>query len=149
MAWWVWVLGGLALLAVEILTPGGFFVVFFGLGALAVGALAALGLATADWLQWLLFSLLSVGSLVLFRERLLRRMRSSDGPAVDNLVGEVAVLLDDLAPGAVGKAELRGTSWSVRQAGPTVLARGRRCRVERVDGLLLWVRPEEDGGGMP
>ena len=39
------------------------------------------------------------------------------------LVGDVAVLLDDLPPGAVGKAELRGTAWSVRHDGAGAAAR--------------------------
>jgi membrane protein implicated in regulation of membrane protease activity len=64
MAWWVWLLVGLGLLGFEMLTPGGFFILFFGLGALVVGALAGLGLTEPVWLQWLLFSVLSVGSLL-------------------------------------------------------------------------------------
>jgi len=142
MAWWVWLLAGLALLGFELLTPGGFFILFFGLGALVVGALAGLGLTEPVWLQWLLFSLLSVGSLLLFRRRLLAWLQSPEARAAVGLVGDVAVLLDDVPPGAVGKAELRGTAWSVRHNGPETLARGRRCRVERVDGLTLHVRPE-------
>ena len=47
MAWWIWVLGGLVLLLAEVLTPGGFFVVFFGAGAILVGALKAAGLERA------------------------------------------------------------------------------------------------------
>jgi membrane protein implicated in regulation of membrane protease activity len=142
MTWWVWVLLGLGLLGIEVLTPGGFFVLFFGLAALVVGALAGVGLTGPAWLQWLLFSVLSAGSLVLFRHRLVERLRASGDAAVRGLVGDVAVLLDDLAPGAVGKAELRGTAWSVRHDGPEPLHRGRRCRVERVEGLMLYVRPE-------
>ena len=42
----------------------------------------------------------------------------------------------------LGKAELRGTSWSARNRGAAALARGQRCVVEKVDGLMLWVRPE-------
>jgi inner membrane protein len=142
MAWWVWTLVGLVLLAVEIVTPGGFFVIFFGLAAIIVGALVGLGLAGPDWLQWLLFSVLAVGSLVLFRERLVARFRDDGEERPGNLVGEIAVLAEDLPPGAVGKAELRGTAWSVRHDGGTTLPRGQRCRVERVDGLMLWVRAE-------
>ena len=32
MAWWIWVLGGLALLATGVVNPGGVFAVFFGAG---------------------------------------------------------------------------------------------------------------------
>jgi len=141
MAWWLWMLAGLGLLGVEVLTPGGFFVLFFGLGALAVGVLVGLGIGGPAWFQLLLFSVLSTVSLLLFRRRMLESMRTPERD-VGSLVGDVAVLLDDLAPGAVGKAELRGTAWSVRHEGPDVLARGLRCRVVRVDGLTLHVRPE-------
>jgi len=34
MVWWLWVLLGLGLLTFEVLTPGGFFALFFGLAAL-------------------------------------------------------------------------------------------------------------------
>jgi membrane protein implicated in regulation of membrane protease activity len=61
---------------------------------------------------------------------------------VDSLVGETAVLTEDLPTGGVGKAELRGTSWSVRSRAPEGLRRGQRTRVEQVDGLTLWVRVE-------
>lgn len=146
MLWWVWILFGLALLAAEVLTPGGFFVLFFGLAALVVGALVALGVAGPEWVQWLMFSLLSVASLLGFRRRLVNRFNGSaaGGHKLDSLVGEVAVLTDDLAPGGVGKAELRGTSWTVRTHGPAILATGTRCVVERVEGLTLWVKPERE-----
>lgn len=142
MTWWLWVLVGFGLLGLEALTPGGFFVLFFGLAAVLVGVLDGLGLAGPAWFQWLLFSLLSVGSLVLFRRRLVERLGATGAPEVAGLVGDVAVLLDDLPPGGVGKAELRGTAWSVRHATADTLPRGRRCVVERVDGLTLHVRPE-------
>lgn len=140
MTWWMWALGGLALLGIEIATPGGFFVIFFGLAALGVALLVLLGVAGPDWVQWLLFSVGSVGSLMLFREKLVRRSRSGNAP--ETLVGEVAVLLEDVPPGGIGRAELRGTAWSARHEGDVALARGQRCRVARIEGLMLWLRAE-------
>jgi membrane protein implicated in regulation of membrane protease activity len=141
MAWWIWILAGLGLLGIEALTPGGFFILFFGVGALIVGILASSGIAGPVWLQWLLFSILSVGSLVLFRRPLLAWVRQREpAAAVDALEGETAIAVDDLAPGAIGKAELRGTSWSAQNAGATAVTRGQRCRVVRVEGLTLWIR---------
>ena len=43
MPWWSWMLFGAALLAVEMMLPGSFFVLFFGIGALLVGALSGAG----------------------------------------------------------------------------------------------------------
>ena len=144
MDWWMWIVFGLGLLAAEMLTPGGFFVFFFGLAAVVVGAVVALGIGGPEWAQWLAFSILSVASLLVFRRRLVDRFSAvtTDGHKLDSLVGEVAVLTEDLPPGGVGKAELRGTSWTVRARGTTTLAHGTRCSVERVDGLTLWVKPE-------
>jgi membrane protein implicated in regulation of membrane protease activity len=144
MIWWVWLLVGIALLAIEMLTPGGFFTIFFGVSALVVGVLARFGLAGPPWMQWLLFSVLSVASLLLFRKPLLEWMqkRETRRPEVDTLVGETAILLEKLEAGGVGKAELRGTSWTARSATGSPLPVGTRCRVERVDGLTLWLKPE-------
>jgi hypothetical protein len=59
---------------------------------------------------------------------------------MDTLEGELAIPMDDLAPGAVGKAELRGTSWTAQNADDRPLAKGQRCRVVRVEGLTLFIR---------
>jgi membrane protein implicated in regulation of membrane protease activity len=141
MAWWLWVLLGFALLAFELFTPGGFFVLFFGLGALVVGALEGLGIVGPVWLQWLLFTGVSVVLLAFLRGRLVSRLRT-EARDVDTLAGEAAVLLEDLPAGQIGKAELRGTAWSARNAGARELRKGERVLVERVEGLMLFVRGE-------
>ena len=135
---------GFALVGCEVMTPGGFFFLFFGLGAITVGVLAALGAGGPGWVQWLLFSLISIGFLVPLRGRLLRRVATGDDAAarVDALVGQVAVVLEDLPPGEVGKAELRGTAWNARNESQQALRRGQRSKVTRVDGLMLWLQPE-------
>jgi membrane protein implicated in regulation of membrane protease activity len=145
MTWWLWVLLGLVLLGLELAQAGGFFVIFFGAGAFLVGLLVGLHAIAAAWLQWLLFTALSVVSLLLFRRPLLEWMKRRETPQapVDSLVGQTAVLTEDLPSGGVGKAEMRGTSWSVRSRGAEALRRGQRTRVEQVDGLTLWVRAEE------
>jgi hypothetical protein len=146
VAWWLWALGGLVLLGIELLTPGGFFFLFFGLGAFATALLAALGVLEAAWAQWLAFTVGSVATVAVLRGRMRSRL-DAGGPPVGGLVGEVGVLLVDLPPGDVGQMELRGTAWSARHAGGAILVRGARCRVVRVEGLMLWVAPEAAPGG--
>lgn len=133
---------GLALLVIEVMTPGGFYVCFFGVSAIVVGLFVAVDVGGPLWVQWLLFSILAIVSLVFFRGPLIRAMGVGESKNVDAFEGAEAVLLDDLPPGAVGKAELRGTAWSARNAGTAPLVRGQRARVERVDGLTLWLRAE-------
>ena len=139
--WWHWLILGLLLALAEMATSGGFYLIFFGIGAMLVGLLAAFDLAGPVWMQTLLFSVLSVASLLLFRTRLLRAVqREPQSPPIDTLVGEVGSVVDALAPGVVGRVELRGTVWSAKTS--TELAAGSRCRVIRVEGLLLHVEPE-------
>ena len=140
MPWWVWALLGLGLCACEMLTPGGFYFLFFGVGAFVTSGLVWLGLAGPDWFQWFLFTLVSLVCLIPLRGRLVRWAAGGEPRTVDSLVGEEAVMLEDLAPGAVGKAELRGTTWNARTAGTRALGRGERVRVTRVDGLTLWLQ---------
>jgi membrane protein implicated in regulation of membrane protease activity len=143
MYWWLWLVLGLIFVGLEVLTPGGFYVLFFGIGALAVGSLAGFGWGGPIWFQVLLFSAISLLSLLCFRPHLVRATRSKERPdPIDTLEGEIALLVDDLPPDAVGRAELRGTTWTVRNGGQRPLVRGQRCRVSRVDGLTLWIRGE-------
>jgi inner membrane protein len=144
MVWWLWLVLGLLLAGLELLTPGGFFLIFFGTAALAIGVLAGLDLAGPIWLQWLLFSVLSVISLLFFRNPLLARMRrgTEASSTIDSLVGEIATPLEDIRPDAIGRAELRGTTWTARNGDPRPVARGQRCLVQRVDGLMIWIRAE-------
>ena len=140
--WWHWLVFGLLLVLAEIATAGGFYIIFFGLAAIVVGVLSSANLAGNTAMQLLLFTVIAVVSLLLFRSRLLKWFQTDpQAPAVDQLVGEVAVVTEELTPGGVGKVELRGAAWSARTTAGA-LPRGARCRVTRVDGLMLLVEPE-------
>jgi membrane protein implicated in regulation of membrane protease activity len=142
MDWWVWILLGLVLLLAELVTPGGFYILFFGLGAIAVGLLSAFGAAGPILFQIVLFSVISVFSLWFFREKLLELTRGPSTDRVDTYIGETAVVLDDISVNGMGKAEMRGTPWNTRNVSGRPLARGERCKVERVEGLTIFVRAE-------
>lgn len=140
MSWWMWFLLGLVLLLAEFTTPGAFYLFFFGLGAIGVGLLGALGFEPPLTVELLLFLAFSLGLLLLLRKRLRVRFDSKlPEREVDNVVGETAVALEDIAVDAVGKAELRGSIWNARNVGDTPIARSQRCAVMRVDGLTLWI----------
>jgi membrane protein implicated in regulation of membrane protease activity len=141
--WWQWLLFGLVLMAAELASPGGFYIIFFGIAAVAVGLLDGAGMAGGTTTQIALFAVLAVMTLVVFRSRLLRWFQADpQRPAVDQLVGEVGVAGEDLPPGQVGRVELRGTAWSARNGSTVIVARGGRVRVTGVEGLTLDVEPE-------
>jgi membrane protein implicated in regulation of membrane protease activity len=145
MLWWHWLVIGLILVALEMAASGGFYVIFFGIAALAIAGLHVLNAAGPVWVQLLLFSLISVGSLVFFRGRFLKWMQlDQPGRDVDTMVGETAVPLEDIAAGAVGRAELRGSVWSARNQDSATLARGQRCTVVDVDRLMIFLKPERE-----
>lgn len=140
MAWWLWLMGGFALLALELATPSGFFILFFGLGALTVGLLGAAGLSGGVTSQWLVFTISSVAYLLLFRGRLRGQLELPTGGApVDSLVGDRGTATTAMPPGTEGRVEVRGTTWLARNSGERSLEPGGRCQVVRVDGLTLHV----------
>ena len=144
MTWWYWLVFGLVLIALEMASSGGFYIIFFGVSGIVVALLAASGLAEPNWIQWLLFSVMSVVSLVLFRSPLMRKLNLGAGaPDIDTLAGETGTALEDMSAGANGRVELRGTTWSARNTSSTPLPRGRRCVVIRAERLTLLVKPEE------
>lgn len=140
MEWWIWILAGFFLVLAELVTPGGFWFIFFGVGALIVGMIESAYPALPDWVQWALFSALSIVSLAVFRKPLLKRIEMNE-PAkpVDSLVGESAVATEGIGPGAVGRAELRGSTWKARNAGDQAIAAGQPCEVTKIEDLTLWV----------
>lgn len=142
MSWWHWLAIGLILVLLELASAGGFYVIFFGVAAIAISGLHVLGLAGPLWSQLLLFSVFSVAALLLFRRPLLDLVQPTGPTDVDSLVGEIAVPLDDIAAGAVGRAELRGTVWTSRNTTGEVLIRGQRCRVVSIDRLMLFLEAE-------
>jgi membrane protein implicated in regulation of membrane protease activity len=138
---------GLLLMAGEILTPGGFYILFFGFGAVAVGLLKLGGMAVSLPVEGLIFVIISVAGVAFFRKRFLQRFAEMRPELpVDQITNETATAMEELPAGGMGKVELRGTAWNAHNLGPEALAPKQRCRVERVDGLTLYVRAE---GGPP
>jgi membrane protein implicated in regulation of membrane protease activity len=138
----MWLAAGLVLVVAELATPSGFFILFFGLAALTVGALVGLQVVTSLWLELALFSLLSVVYLLVFRGRVQQRVQAPPPPVVDSLVGVLAIVQEQLLPGVVGKVEVRGSTWTARNTSTVTLDPGQRARVAAVDGLTLAVVPE-------
>jgi len=143
MMWWMWIVLGFVLLVAEVAIPGGIILLFFGAAALLVGALVGIGAGGPPWLQALLFSVISVISLLTLRGPILRRMGPLGRPdPIDSLVGRSVEALEDLPAGGEGKVELRGTSWTAQNVGGEAVAAGQKCVVQRLDGLKLYVRSQ-------
>ena len=141
MPWWGWIVLGTVILISEIIVATDFYLVFFAASAVIVGLLVLLGVSLPVAAQWLLFAALSIGMLVLFRARLREKIKTREQD-VDKLEDEIAVATEQLAAGATGQAELRGSTWRARNIGEVDREVGDRCGVARVDGLVLSIRKD-------
>lgn len=137
-----WFLLGVAFLVLEALTPG-FFLMFFGLGAWLV-SLTIFFLPLGPQWQWLIFIVVSVVSLLIFRRkvktffqgRLAKNDNLDDPVARSQYLGREVLIIKETGPDQPGLAELNGTNWQARTDGP-LLAPGQRARVIGLEGLTL------------
>jgi inner membrane protein len=144
MQWWAWIAVGTILLGSELtaVVSAQFYLVFLGAAALLVGFVALLGAHLADWLQWVLFAVLATLSMVGLRRRVYQRMHHEVGSLKTVPAGETVILPADLPPGDTLRLEYRGSSWSAKNAGRSVIAAGARARIERIEGLTLIVHSD-------
>jgi membrane protein implicated in regulation of membrane protease activity len=148
-----WFVLGLALLILEVATPGVLVFVFFGVGAWVV-MLCLVVLPLPPAIQWGAFIAVSVALLVLLRRHLagLFNKRSAQGrgdslqePMVaGSYLGRVVEVVEDVAPGRPGLVELNGTNWRAESAAG--VSKGARARILEVRDLTLWVEPLDGSG---
>jgi len=143
MEWWAWIAIGAILLGSELaFVDAQFYLVFVGASAFAVGLLQLAGAGLAPWLQWLIFAVLAVVSMLTFRRRIYERMRRGLPAMKTGPAGETVTLPESLPPGETCRLEFRGCSWSAVNGGNEVIAAGSRARIQRVDGLTLVVHDD-------
>jgi membrane protein implicated in regulation of membrane protease activity len=140
MPWWGWLIIGLLLFGSELLiVDAAFYLVFIGVAAILTGLLAMTGLVTVYWVQWLLFSVLALVSMVFFRKRLYAQLRGRGAEYQDGMVGEIIRLEQSLAPGESGRLIHRGTTWTVANRGSELIAAGSDVKIDKTDGLTIIV----------
>lgn len=143
LSYWGWLLIGMALLAFELLLPLTFFL-WLGASAL-ITALIIFVLPETTWqAQFLIFSVLSVISIILSRRFLVNRQTKSEVPNLnrraEQYVGRVFTLSQRIAQGE-GKIKVDDTYWKV--SGPD-LEKGTAVRITSADGAVFTVEAAED-----
>jgi inner membrane protein len=130
----------LAILAaiVEVSIPH-FGVMFVSVGAVAAAVAAFFGSGLA--VQLIVFAAAVTLSLLLLRERLLKRIGGRGIPSrTENLIGREGIVTHDVdATVGAGRINVGGEDWAARA--PMPLAAGTRVRVVGADGIVLEVRP--------
>ena len=142
MSWWGWIIAGAILLGAELsFVSAQFYLVFIG-GAAILTGLVTLAVAADAWLQWGLFAVLAIVSMVTFRSRIYRRFHSAMPAVGTGPAGGVITLQAPLAAGASCQAEYGGSFWTVRNDSDQAIAAGGRARIVSVQNLTLLVRPD-------
>ena len=140
VVFWHWWSLGAILLIVELLVPGMFFI-WMGESAFVVGAVVWLFPAMALEHQVLLFSVLSVLSIVVFRRFLRTNPIQTDRPLLNQraaqYVGRVFTLAEPIVNGR-GKIRVDDSTWRVEGDDCPV---GARVRVTDAEGVVLRVVP--------
>lgn len=130
-----WLLIGIVLIFIEILSMS-FFIVFFGFGALSVAI--SLLFHTLSWPQQIiLFTLLSLLYFVVGKNLFKGRGKESD--LDKDLIGQTVLVEKEIHPNEPGKVLLRDTLW---QASSKVhLQKGQRARIISISNITLEVLP--------
>lgn len=136
---WSWIIAGLVLLALELVLPGG-FLLWMGIAGILTGLLVLL--QPLDWpVQWLIFGVLSLVSILIWVRLTRNRGAQTDRPLLnqraEQFVGREAVLDRPIA-GGFGRLALGDTIWRV--AGPDLPA-GQKVRIVGADGAVLRIEP--------
>jgi len=137
---WLWLIGGVLLLIMEVIAPG-FFLVFIGAAAIATGLFTVLfGLGTVP--QLALFALYALLAVLVGRRFYANRHSDSTDPLLNDraarLVGKVVTVvaaIDDHG----GRVRVGDGEWSAR-GGPA--EPGERVRITGVEGNCLTVEAE-------
>ncbi|PKH03293.1 activity regulator of membrane protease YbbK [Psychromonas sp. MB-3u-54] len=136
---------GLILLAVEVLVLGfSTFVLFFiGVGAIATGALMALGVIPETFLNSLLVTAIISTVVALISWKPMKKMQNKvESKHVNNdMIGHQFVLTEELLVGKTVTHRYSGISWQVKAKQP--LSAGTEVKIIEVEvGLLTVARVE-------
>ena len=138
---WLWLIGGVLLLAAEVVAPG-FFLIFIGAAAILTGVIAlALGLTLAP--QLAIFAIVAFLSVRILGRRFYQSKYdvSSDpmlNDRVARLLGKVVTVVQPVNADG-GRVRVGDSEWSAR-GGPAAV--GDRVRIVDIDGNCLKVEPE-------
>jgi membrane protein implicated in regulation of membrane protease activity len=138
--WWWWI-AAVVLLILEVMAPATFFL-WLAISAAVVGVLSWLIPAVGWEAQVLVFAVLSVVSVVVWRVYLKPRTEASDQPTLnrrgEQYIGRVVTLTEPIANG-IGRIRVGETTWGAE--GPDLPA-GTRIRIAGVVGTRFRVERE-------
>lgn len=140
MPWWGWIIFGAVMFGSELMVvDAAFYLVFIGAAAIITGLVLLAGFGIEPWMQWMLFGVLAIVTMVIFRKKLYEKIRGNQSHYPSGPAGESLQVSEALSPGQSCRMDYRGTTWTVRNDGSTTIAKGQTVAIRKVDGLTLLV----------
>lgn len=133
-----WVAVGLVLIIAEMLHMS-MVLLFFGIAALLVALAKFLGLNNLP-IEIVLFAVTGLGSMMLFRRKMLKSLKTSSDLVNDR--NAMIVLAHDLPARGSTSVTYQGVAWTAINDSDSHLAKGSKVYVQRTEGVKLIVRPE-------
>jgi len=138
-----WIVIGFVFCIGEILTPGMFFQLFFGISAFFTGVLSYYQVP-AQW-QWIAFLLFSITLFVIFRKHIrFSPDKSSIQSNADSLIGREVKVKQTIEPNSVkGRVEIYGEEWIAISHDKTPINIGETVIVKEISGTKMIVERGE------
>lgn len=114
--------------------------IWFAAGAAA--AIIAELLNSPPWLQWLIFIIVSVVTLIATRPLVRKATKQKIQPTnADRCIGQTAVVTEEIDNIAgKGQVHVNGITWTARSADGSVIEKDRKVTVEKIEGVKLIVK---------
>lgn len=137
----MWAILGIILIAAELMTMA-FVLVFFGLGALLTAFLAWLGITPDFSSQLLVFSISSLGMLLILRTFAKKQFfRKSD--ISQEFVGQKVKVTKAISVDSEGAVSYRGSEWIAFSDSKEVIPAGAIAEITGTEGIRVKVRKIE------
>ena len=108
--WILWIFAAIVLIIVEMITPGVFFFLCLGLGALVVALFSYLGYSIMA--LWAIFFASSILFILIARPLTVKYIQTKARPSnVDELIGAEARVIEPISPHKSGQIKIRGEVW--------------------------------------
>ncbi len=143
--WLVWMIIAAVFIVGEVFTAG-FFLLWFGVGAAAAGALALIGFG--PFWQWAVFAIVS-GVLAAVSRKFAERFtdKQPSGIGADRFIGQAGVVLEEIDNiKNTGRVRVQQDQWRANSDTGEVIPAGRTVKVTRLEGTRVVVEISSDIG---
>lgn len=132
----IWVAAIIVFIVIEIFTQGLTSIYFAG-GALGgcITAIAGAG-PLAQVIVFIIVSVILIIATRPFKKKLDQKIQKTN---VDTVIGQTAIVEDEIKPGQTGRVRLDGKIWTAKGAGEEEIPAGMQVTVREIQGVTLTV----------